>query len=132
MRSQSTSKEELFDLLQHTYFDGVDTANADQAAEAMHEEVEWIHTQVWEHDGHDSSTTDTLNGREAVREFLANRIGEMQVEGIEHKVDTVVTDGDSGAFRANVVGADGSKVPFFGWVEIRDGKISSYRVFPER
>jgi hypothetical protein len=31
-----------------------------------------------------------------------------------------------------VVGADGSKVPFFGWVEIRDAKISSYRVFPER
>ena len=132
MTSPSMTNDQLFNLLQHTYFDGIDGSNADQAVEAMHEEVQWVHTQVWAHDGHDSSTTDTLNGREAVREFLANRIGEMQVEGIEHKVGTVLTDGESGAFRAKVVGTDGSAVPFFGWVSIRDGKISAYMVMPER
>ena len=96
----------------------------------MHDSIEWIHTQVWEHDGHDSSYVDNLNGREAVKFFLTERVKEMQVEGIIHKVNKVVTDGVSGAFQASVIGTDGTEKSFFGWVETKDEKISSYRVMP--
>ncbi len=126
------TSDDLFDLLQHTYFAGIDGADADRAVEAMHENVQWVHTQVWEHDGHDRSTIDRLDGREAVHEFLARRIEEMQVVGIEHKVGKVITDGQSGAFRARVVGPTGEAKSFFGWVELTDRKISSYTVMPDR
>ncbi|MBT4494217.1 MAG: nuclear transport factor 2 family protein [Gammaproteobacteria bacterium] len=126
------TRDDLFNLLQHTYFAGIDGADANLAVEAMHENVAWVHTQVWEHDGHDRSTVDRLDGRAAVLEFLTKRIGEMQVEGIEHKVGQVITDGQSGAFRARVVGPTGDAKSFFGWVELKDGKISSYTVMPDR
>ncbi len=125
------TNDELFELLQSQYFDAIDNKDADGAVEALHEDVEWVHTQVWVHDGHDRSTIDVFHGREEVREFLAGRIGEMQVVGIRHKVGQVVTDGKLGAFRAVVEGPTGERKPFFGWVEITDGKISKYRINPE-
>ncbi len=131
MTSESTTREQLYHLLQLTYFNGIDGANPDQAVEALHESISWRHTQVWEHDGHDRSTTDTLVGRETVRSFLAERIEQMQVVGIRHKVGVVLTDGEYGAFRAEVIGPTGKTVPFLGWVELKDGKISSYIVMPE-
>ena len=67
--------------MQCVYFDNIDEAKANEAVEAMHDSIEWIHTQVWEHDGHDSSYVDNLNGREAVKFFLTERVKEMQVEG---------------------------------------------------
>jgi hypothetical protein len=112
------------------YFDNIDNANADGAVQALHDNVEWVHTQVWEHDGHDRSTVDAIHGRESVHEFLAGRIGEMQVEGIKHNVRKVIVDGDSGAFRAEVIGPEGDSSPFFGWVDIADGLISTYIVAP--
>ena len=108
MNSSLITSEELLSLLQDIYFNNIDSANAESAVEAMHESVEWIHTQVWEHDGHDASTVDILNGRQAVKEFLVGRVKEMQVEGIIHKVHKVLTDGISGAFQASVIGVDGS------------------------
>lgn len=130
MNSNLITNEELLSLLQDIYFNNIDSANAESAVQAMHESVKWIHTQVWEHDGHDASTIDTLNGREAVKKFLIGRVKEMQVEGIIHKVHKVLTDGTSGAFQASVIGVDGSEKSFFGWVEIKDKKIISYRVMP--
>ena len=130
MTNNSMTNEKLFYLLQCVYFDNIDKAKANEAVEAMHDSIEWIHTQVWEHDGHDSSYVDNLNGREAVKFFLTERVKEMQVEGIIHKVNKVITDGVSGAFQASVIGKDGSEKSFFGWVEIKDEKISSYRVMP--
>ena len=130
MTARTTTTDQLHDLLQRIYFDGIDNEDAGAAAEAMHEDVEWIHTQVWEHDGHSSSKTDTLHGRESVREFLAARIKEMQVEGIKHQLRKVITEGDTGAFRAEVVGPAGVSLAFFGWVEIKDKKIITYIVGP--
>ena len=130
MTNNSMTTEKLFYLLQCVYFDNIDKAKANEAVEAMHDSIEWIHTQVWEHDGHDSSYVDNLNGREAVKFFLTERVKEMQVEGIIHKVNKVITDGVSGAFQASVIGKDRSEKSFFGWVEIKDEKISSYRVIP--
>lgn len=130
MTNNSMTTEKLFYLLQCVYFDNIDKAKANEAVEAMHDSIEWIHTQVWEHDGHDSSYVDNLNGREAVKFFLTERVKEMQVEGIIHKVNKVITDGVSGAFQASVIGTDGTEKSFFGWVETKDEKISSYRVMP--
>ncbi|MDA9623391.1 hypothetical protein N9S49_01305 [Rhodobiaceae bacterium] len=130
MTNNSMTNEKLFYLLQCVYFDNIDKAKANEAVEAMHDSIEWIHTQVWKHDGHDSSYVDNLNGREAVKFFLTERVKEMQVEGIIHKVNKVITDGVSGAFQASVIGTDGTEKSFFGWVETKDEKISSYRVIP--
>ena len=72
----------LMYLLQDIYFDNIDTANADKASEAMHDDVRWVHNQVWEHDAHKTNIRDTLNGRKKVKEFLRKRITELQIEGI--------------------------------------------------
>ena len=123
-------KEKVLYLLQKVYFDNIDLGDADSAVEAMHKDVVWVHTQVWEHDGHNRDSLDTLNSREELKAFLALRIPEMQKEGIEHKVLKVVTDGKEGAFRAQVVGPSGDAKGFFGWVKLKDGKIGNYRVIP--
>lgn len=129
---ERSEQVELYSLLQEMYFDNIDAGDAASAVASMHEDVNWVHTQVWEHDGHGSHYTDELDGREAVREFLAGRIDEMQAEGIEHKIRETVHEGDRGAFRAEVVGPDGERLPFIGWVELTDGKVSRYLVAPER
>ena len=128
--SKNKHEEKLFHLLQDIYFDNIDTAKADEASEAMHNDVRWVHNQVWEHDAHKSNIRDALNGRKEVREFLRKRIIEMQIEGIIHKVENVVSDGKLGAFKANVIVKDKSKKPFFGLVELKDDKIIYYRVLP--
>lgn len=132
MTPPNQDHDRLYNLLQRTYFDSIDNRDAAAAVAALHEDVEWIHTQVWEHDGHDRSRADTLHGRESVREFLAARIDQMQVEGIRHQVRKVITEGDTGAFRAQVMGPTGVSLPFFGWVEIKDERIITYIVGPER
>ena len=128
--SKNKHEEKLFHLLQDIYFDNIDTAKADEASEAMHNDVRWVHNQVWEHDAHKSNIRDAFTGRKEVREFLRKRIVEMQIEGIIHKVENVVSDGKLGAFKANVIGKDKSKKPFFGLVELKDDKIIYYRVLP--
>lgn len=131
MPSAIQSGDDLHRLLQNTYFDSIDGGDAETAVTALHEDVEWVHRQVWEHDGHTSEELDVYHGREAVFEFLDPRIGEMQQEGIEHQVSEAICEGDRGAFRAAVVGPDGTEQPFLGWVELEDGLISHYRVTPE-
>ena len=132
MSAVQLDSDGLFELLQHTYFDGIDNADAARAVQAFNENAEWIHTQVWEHDGHSRRNVDTLKGRQAIEDFLAARIAQMQAIGFKHKVHSVVCDGKSGAFRANVVGTEGEALPFFGWVELEDGLISTYIIHPER
>lgn len=131
MATNGDAVEMMLGLLQKTYFDGIDGADADKAASALHDDIHWAHTQVWEHHGHDRKRPDALKGRAAVHAFLAKRIGDMQEEGIEHKVRQAVCDGEKGAFRAEVVGPTGKAIAFFGWVEIQDGKIKTYIVGPE-
>jgi ketosteroid isomerase-like protein len=125
------SGDDLHRLLQNTYFDSIDSGDAKTAVTALHENVEWVHRQVWEHDGHTSDDVDVYQGRDAVFEFLDARIGEMQREGIEHRVEEAICEGDRGAFRAVVVGPEGAEQPFFGWVELADGLVSMYSVTPK-
>ena len=65
------------------------------------------------------------------RDFLAERISDMQEEGIRHLVTSAIVQDDEGAFRAKVVGVGEKCLRFFGWVEFADGKISRYIIGPE-
>ena len=48
MTGNSMTNEKLLYLLQCVYFDNIDQAKANEAVEAMHDSVEWIHTQsLW-------------------------------------------------------------------------------------
>jgi len=127
----STAQQQLHALLQQTYFDSIDQGDAERAVQAFTDDVVWSHYQVWEHHGHVRNRADVFNGRGEVRDFLAARIADMQVEGIRHRVTRVLVQGNEGAFRAAVVGATGANMQFFGWVELTDGKISRYIVGPE-
>lgn len=118
-------------LLQHTYFDSIDQGDADRAVQAFTDDVSWSHYQVWEHHGHVRNRKDAFKGRREVRDFLAARIADMQVEGIRHRVTRVIVQGNEGAFRAEVVGVTGTSMRFFGWVELTGNIISRYIVGPE-
>lgn len=125
-----TSKQ-LQTLLQQTYFDAIDQQDAGRAVQAFTEDVEWSHYQVWEHHGHVRNRADVFHDRSEVQDFLAGRVAEMQEEGIRHLVTHVITEGDEGAFRAEVRGNTGESMHFFGWVELAEGRISKYIVGPE-
>lgn len=125
------NNHELQQLLQETYFNNVDSAQARGAVQAFTSNVLWQHTQVWAHDGHDSRYTDRIEGREALFEFMDARVKEMQIVKIRHQVDEAIVSGSRGAFRARVVGPEGDSLGFVGWVELRDGLIARYMVMPE-
>lgn len=130
MPTQITSGAELRDLVQETYFDGIDSGDPASAVDALAEDVQWTHRQVWEHDGHGRDSVDHRNGRQSVYEFLAARVDEMQAIGIEHQVSDAIYEDGRGAFRADVVGPEGRREPFLGWVDVSGGKITHYRVTP--
>ena len=126
-----TTQAQVHTLLQHTYFDNIDQGDADGAVQAFTDDVAWSHYQVWEHHGHMRNHADVFTGRKQVRDFLAARIADMQVEGIRHRVSHVIVQGNEGAFRAEVVGVAGKTMRFFGWLELTGGRISKYIVGPE-
>lgn len=129
--TEALTREKLYHLLQDVYYRGVDAADADAAVQAFTANVRWVHHQVWEHDGHGRGSFREINGRDAVRDFLADRIPQMGVIGISHHVDRVLADGEAGAFRAHVLGPDGVRKPFFGWVEMDGDRIATYIIGPE-
>ncbi len=124
-------EQDLYTLLQHRYFDNIDTANAAGAVEVFTPDAHWQHTQVWPHDGHDARKTDRLHGRDALLAFLTDRVVQMQRIQIRHRVDEVILGGNRGAFRARVEGPDGRSLGFLGWVELQDGLLQRYLVVPE-
>jgi len=129
--NEMMSSAQLKKLLQGTYFDNVDRANAGQAVLAFTEDVVWQHTQVWPHHGHNSRYTDQLDGRAALLSFMQERVRETQIVQIQHKVHEAIVTGDRGAFRGHVLGPDGHTKNFLGWVELRDNLIQRYIVVPE-
>ena len=130
MTKKDETQQKVHDLIQGTYFNNIDSGHADKAVRAMHQDVQWIHTQVWEHHGHSNKNIDILHGRDKLREFLAQRIPQMQMEKITHQIRKVITDGTSAAFQAQVIGPKGDSKHFFGWIELKDGLIASYQVMP--
>lgn len=116
------TQAQLLGLLQTCYFDNIDRGDADRAVQAFTDNVAWSHYQVWEHDGHMRNRADVFEGRKEVRDFLAARIADMQVEGIHHRVTHAIVQGNEAAFRAEVLGVTGENMHFFGWVELSNGK----------
>jgi ketosteroid isomerase-like protein len=123
-------KEKAWELLQSTYYDGVDEGDMAKAASALHEDVEWSHAQVWAHHEFHRGEPSTHRGRAAVQAFLQARVPQLAEARIRHKVRDMVVEGSKGAILGYVRGEDGTEKPFMVWFEIRDGKISRYLLRP--
>lgn len=123
-------KEKAYELLQSTYYDGIDAGDMAKAASALHENVEWSHAQVWPHHGFVRGEPSTNHGRATVQAFLQERVQQLAEARIRHKVRDMVCDGNKGAILGYVRGEDGTERPFMVWFEITDGKISRYLLRP--
>ncbi len=124
------SKERVWEMFQGTYFDSIDNGRMAEAVSIFHEDVEWIHTQVWEHHGYlRAKGSDKLKGKESVEALLRGRQVHMAEARIRHVIDDLVFEGDRGAFIGHVKGPD-TEVPLIAWFEIRDEKVSRYIVTP--
>ena len=124
------TKEQAWELFQDKYFDLVDSGEMEKAASIFHDDVEWIHTQVWEHDEHRRDKgSDRLKGKKQVEALLKGRTQSMGKESVRHVLQEMVFDGKKGAFIAHVKGAD-KEVPLFAWFELRDEKVYRYIVGP--
>lgn len=124
------SKERVWEMFQRTYFDSIDSGRMAEAVSIFHEDVEWIHTQVWEHDDYRRTKgSDRLKGRKEVEALLSERSESMGRAGIRHLVRDLVFDGHKGAFIGTVQGPD-QELPLIAWFEIEDEKVSRYIVTP--
>ncbi|MBI1181124.1 MAG: hypothetical protein GC201_11240 [Alphaproteobacteria bacterium] len=125
-----SAKQLAYELLQSTYYDGIDAGDMAKAASALHEEVEWSHAQVWAHHEFERGEPSALHGRRAVQDFLGARVGQLAQARIRHKVRDMACEGDKGAILGYVRGPDGTEKDFMVWFEIRDGKIARYVLRP--
>ena len=123
-------KEKAWELLQSTYYDGVDAGDMAKAASALHEDVEWSHAQVWPHHGFVRGEPSTNHGRAEVQAFLEARVQQLAEARIRHKVRDMVIEGNKGAILGYVRGEDGTERPFMVWFEIEDDKLSRYLLRP--
>ncbi len=123
-------KERALELLQATYYDGIDAGDMAKAASALHEDVEWSHAQVWPHHGFVRGEPSTNHGRAEVQAFLQARVQQLAEARIRHKVRDMVIEGNKGAILGFVRGEDGTERPFMVWFEIKDDRISRYLLRP--
>ena len=124
------SKDQVLEMFQKVYFDSVDKGEMTKAASIFHEDVEWIHTQVWEHDQYQRSKgSDRLKGRKAIEALLKGRATDVAKQNVRHVVQDLVFEGHKGAF-IGYVGSPGKELPLVVWFETKDDKISRYIVAP--
>jgi len=124
------SKDQVLEMFQKVYFDSIDRGDMTRAVSIFHEDVEWIHTQVWEHDQYQRAKgSDRLKGRKAVEELLKERAAAVAKVNIRHVVRDLVFEGNRGAF-IGYVGGSGKELPLIAWFETKDDKISRYIVAP--
>ena len=124
------SKKQVWELFQNVYFNSVDSGEMTKAISIFHEDVEWIHTQVWEHDEYKRSKgSDILKGKKAIEILLQERSKKMEKVKIRHSIQDMVFQDSKGAFIGFVEGP-GKKLPIIAWFEVKDDKISRYIVTP--
>ena len=117
-------------MFQKTYFDSVDKGEMSKAISIFHDDVEWIHTQVWEHDSYSRDKgSDRLKGRKEIEALLSGRKAELAKVNIRHVVKDLVFEGHRGAFIGHVTG-HGKELPLIAWFEIKDDKVYRYIVAP--
>ena len=126
----TATREDAIRLIQHTYYDGIDAGDMARAASALAEDVDWSHAQVWAHHGFARAEPSGFRSRADVEAFLSERVDQLAEAKIRHRIDTLVMEGDKGAFLGLVEGPGGETKPFFVWFEIANGKISRYTLRP--
>ena len=124
------SKDQVLEMFQKVYFDSIDRGEMTKAVSIFHEDVEWTHTQVWEHDQYQRSKgSDRLKGRKAVEALLKERTTALAGVKIRHVVRDLVFEGNRGAFIGHVEGP-GKQLPLVAWFETKDDKIFRYTITP--
>lgn len=125
------TKNDVEEMFSKIYFGSVDVGNMKKAVSILHDDVHWVHTQVWEHDKYlRKFGSDQLNGKEEVAAFLEKRKESLKALQIRHIVDEILYDGEKGAFIGRVEDPSGKCLPLFAWFETKDDKISKYIVGP--
>ena len=124
------SKDQVWEMFQKVYFDSVDKGEMTKAVSVFHEDVEWVHTQVWEHDQYRRDKgSDRLKGRKAVEALLKGRATDLGKLNVRHVVRDLVFEGNRGAF-IGYVGTPDKELPLVAWFETKDDKISRYIITP--
>jgi hypothetical protein len=124
------SRDEVWNMFQKIYFDSIDKGDMTKAVTIFHDDVEWIHTQVWEHDGYRRDKgSDRLKGRHEAEALLKGRKVDLRRQGVRHLLKDLVLEGNRGAFIGHVKGP-GKELPLIAWFEIKDDKIYRYIVTP--
>ena len=125
------SKDKVWEMFQKVYFDSIDKGGEmTKAVSIFHDDVEWIHTQVWEHDAYRRSKgSDRLKGRDKVEALLKGRIEQIKEQDIQHIVQDMVLEGNKGTWIGHVKG-HGKELPMIAWFEIKDDKICRYILAP--
>ena len=126
----TATRDEAINLIQTTYYDGIDSGDMVRAASALAEDVDWSHAQVWAHHGFARAEPSGFSSRAEVQDFLSARVEQLAEAKIRHRIDTLVYEDGKGAFLGLVEGPGGEPKPFFVWFEIANGKISRYTLRP--
>ena len=124
------SKDKVWEMFQKIYFDSIDKGDMAKAASVFHEDVEWIHTQVWEHNEyHRNKGSDKLIGRDKVQALLEGRRSALAKQNIRHVIQDLVLEGNKGAFLGHVKG-HGKELALMAWFELENEKICRYIITP--
>ena len=68
------TKEKVLEMFQKIYFDSIDRGEMTEAVSIFHEDVEWIHTQVFDHHPHPKDPgSDKLKGKSNLEAYLLKR-----------------------------------------------------------
>ncbi|MEC7761982.1 MAG: nuclear transport factor 2 family protein [Pseudomonadota bacterium] len=126
----TATREDAIRLIQHTYYDAIDAGDMARACSALSETVDWSHAQVWAHHGFARAEPSGFGSRAEVEAFLSDRVAQLAEARITHRIETLVMEGDKGAFLGLVEGPGGETKPFFVWFEIADDRISRYTLRP--
>lgn len=126
------TKQRVYELFQHTYYDAIDRGDIAMAVSALHDDVIWWHAQVWKRHEFGLPASEKLEGRSAVEHLLNGLRENLGKAGIRHRMRDVAfeEESDKGAFLGAVIGSDGTEAPFLAWFELRDDRIFRYIVRP--
>jgi hypothetical protein len=124
------SKNQVMDMFQNTYFGSIDKGEMTKAISVFHDDIEWIHTQVWEHDKYvRMKGSDRLKGKKEVENLLMERKAALAKENVRHVIQELVFEENKGAFIGHVTGS-GKELALIAWFEIKDDKVYRYIVTP--
>lgn len=125
------SREEAYDVIQNGFYGGIDRGDMEAAVDAFHDDVVMTHTQVWEHGDHTRSEegTKVMRSKDEILTHLTEQSEGLDRNEIEHDVKELIVDGDRCAFLGDVIAPD-DELPYIGWFELEDGKITRLIITP--